>query len=57
MAQWKFMGHAESSLVLLGRIGGLSNKEIYSDSEAGDRNEVIVAATKAAPSPSPQPSN
>jgi len=47
MAQWKSMGHAWSSLMILGRIGGLSDDEIEKHLDAGDRGTVIAAATKA----------
>jgi hypothetical protein len=47
MARWKWMGHAWSSLMILGRIGGLSDEEIEKDLEAGDREMVIAAASKA----------
>ena len=43
MAQWKSMGHAWSSLMILGRIGGLSEEEIQKDLEQGNREKVIAA--------------
>jgi len=50
MAQWKNLGHAESYCVILGRIAGLPEKEIWSDFQDGKRAKIIAAAQKAGPS-------
>jgi hypothetical protein len=47
MARWKSMGHAMTSLIILGRIGGLPEEQIYKDADAGDREAIFAAATKA----------
>jgi len=48
MARWKSTGHAMTSFVILGRIAGLPDKEIFDDWEHGDREKVIAAAMKTA---------
>lgn len=48
MAQWKFLGHAWPSLMILGRIGGLTDDEIQNDLDHGHRDKVIAAAKTAA---------
>jgi len=48
MARWKNLGHAESSLMILGRIGGLSEEQISKDIEAGNRGAILAAAQKSA---------
>jgi len=48
MARWKDLGHATTSLTILGRIGGLSDSEISKDVESGNREVIIAAAKKAA---------
>ena len=48
MARWKSLGHAMSSLTILGRIGGLPDEQIYEDVEAGNREAIFTAARKAA---------
>lgn len=47
MAQWKLMGHAGPSLSILGRIGGLSEKQIERDIETGNRQAILSAAQHA----------
>jgi HEAT repeats len=47
MARWKLPGHAAPSLVMLGRIGGLSELQIQKDLETS-RQELILAAAKKA---------
>jgi hypothetical protein len=44
MAHWKFIGHAASSLTILGRIGRLSDEQTDKDLDAGNRERVIEAA-------------
>lgn len=44
MARWKSPGHAQPAFVLLGRIGGLTEAEIFRAWNAGDRQAVIEAA-------------
>lgn len=46
MAQWKSAGHANAALIILGRIEGLPDSEIYAASENEQRAEVITAAKK-----------
>jgi len=48
MARWKSMGHAWSSLVILGRIDGLSEEEIQKDLGQGNREKIITAARNTA---------
>jgi HEAT repeats len=50
MARWKSLGHAMSSLTILGRIGGLPDEVIYKNAEAGAREAIFAAVTKATPS-------
>ena len=47
MARWKYPGHAWSSIVILGRIGGLTDDEIQKDVDQGKREAVIRAAAPA----------
>ena len=47
MARWKLMGYARPSLMILGRIGGLSDEQIEKDLEAGNREAIIAAGRKA----------
>ncbi len=46
MARWKTLQHALPAYVLVGRIAGLSQEEIERAWTRGDRESVIVAATK-----------
>jgi hypothetical protein len=46
MARWKTLAHALPAYVLLGRIAGLSEKQIESDWSHGKREAVIRAALK-----------
>ncbi len=55
MASWKNLGHALSSLMILGRIGGLTDAEIQKNLDEGNREIIIVAATKHAKQQSPLP--
>jgi HEAT repeats len=48
MASWKYLGHAWYSLMILGRIGGLSDDEIQKDLEQGNSASVVAAAQKVA---------
>ncbi len=48
MARWKSLGHATSSLLVLGRLGGLSEDAIQKELDRGDKESVIGAALKAA---------
>jgi hypothetical protein len=45
MARWKSAGHAEPAFMILGRIGGLSEKAIHDALERGDR-ETVIARSK-----------
>jgi hypothetical protein len=44
MARWKSLGHALPALLLLGRIGGMSDEQIDSALDRGDRDAVMAAA-------------
>lgn len=46
MARWKILRHALPAYVLVGRIAGMSQEEIERAWNRGDREAVIVAATK-----------
>ncbi|MGC2829405.1 MAG: HEAT repeat domain-containing protein [Candidatus Acidiferrum sp.] len=48
MATWKNLGHAWYSLMILGRIGGLTDDEIQKDLDQGNRASVIAAAQEVA---------
>jgi hypothetical protein len=44
MANWKWLGHATNALMILGRMGGMSDEQIQQDLESGKRERVIAAA-------------
>jgi hypothetical protein len=44
MARWKSSDHAQASFILLGRVAGLPEAEIFSAWERGDRAKFIEAA-------------
>ena len=46
MARWQSPAHAASSIIIVGRIGGLSEEEIQSAQQRGDADRVIAAATR-----------
>jgi hypothetical protein len=48
MARWKAIAHAQASLFLLGRIGGMSEDDIQAAIDRGDREAIIFAGLKAA---------
>ncbi|HKS40131.1 MAG TPA: HEAT repeat domain-containing protein [Blastocatellia bacterium] len=48
MARWKDKGHAGASLYILGRIAGISDKEIFEAFDKNNREAIINAATKRA---------
>jgi len=48
MARWKNLGHAWSSLTIIGRIGGLTDDAIQKDVDSGHRENIIRAATLSA---------
>jgi hypothetical protein len=48
MARWKAIAHAQASLFLLGRIGGMSEDDIQAAIDRGDREAIISAGLKAA---------
>jgi hypothetical protein len=48
MARWKAIAHAQASLFLLGRIGGMSEDDIQAAIDRNDREAVISAGLKAA---------
>lgn len=47
MARWKSPGHAMFSLIILGRIAGIPEKDLF-ESVNNDREKVIAAATSSA---------
>jgi len=49
MARWKNPGHAWSSLLIVGRIGGLTEEEIQRDVDHGNQESVIRAASATPP--------
>lgn len=55
MARWKNLGHALYSLMILGRIGGLTDDEIQKNLDNGNRGNIIATATKPANQNSPLP--
>lgn len=48
MAAWKYLGHASSSLEILGRLAGLSDGTIQNALTRGDRMAIIATAKEAA---------
>jgi len=44
MASWKHLGHAWDALMILGRIGELTDEEIQKDLNQGNRASIIAAA-------------
>jgi hypothetical protein len=48
MANWKYLGHARFSLMILGRICGLTDAAIQKDLDQGNRARVIAAAQEVA---------
>jgi hypothetical protein len=46
MARWKSSGHAQASFILLGRIAGFPEDEIFAAWERGDRASFIESAVK-----------
>ena len=48
MARWKTPGHAQASIYVLGRIGGMSEPDIQAAVAKGDLETVISAGVKAA---------
>jgi len=51
MARWQSPGHALPGLVLLGRIAGMSDPEIFAAFQSGEREAVIEAALEGTASP------
>jgi hypothetical protein len=47
IAQWTNPGHAVAGIVMLGRMAGLSDADVFSMYERGERDKVIEAARKA----------
>jgi hypothetical protein len=54
MARWKAIAHAQASLFLLGRIGGMSEDDIQAAIDRGDRESIISAGLKAAAASAPK---
>ena len=46
MARWKSVGHATAALMILGRIGGMSDDAIGAAVTHGEREVIINAALK-----------
>lgn len=46
IAQWSNPGHAMAGIVMLGRMAGIADPEIYAMFERGDRDKIIEAARK-----------
>jgi hypothetical protein len=46
MAQWSNPGHAMAGVVILGRMAGIADPEIYAMYERGERDKIIAAARK-----------
>ncbi|HKQ77309.1 MAG TPA: HEAT repeat domain-containing protein [Blastocatellia bacterium] len=46
MARWKSSGHAQASFILLGRVAGFPEDEIFAAWEKGDRAAFVEAAIK-----------
>jgi hypothetical protein len=46
MARWKSEGHAFAACMILGRIGGLSEDAILQAIKSGNRESIILAATR-----------
>jgi hypothetical protein len=46
MARWKAMGHAAAALVILGRIAGVADQEIFAALESNRRAIIIEAAQR-----------
>jgi HEAT repeat protein len=47
MARWKSEGHASASIMILGRMVGMTDGAIIATATRGDREAIIDAATKA----------
>jgi HEAT repeats len=47
IAQWTNPGHAMAGIILLGRIAGMPDAEIFAAYERGERDKIIDAARKA----------
>jgi HEAT repeat protein len=47
IARWTNPGHAVAGVVMLGRIAGIPDKEIYAMYERGERDKIIEAARAA----------
>jgi hypothetical protein len=47
MARWKSEGHAMMAFLIVGRIAGLEDKEIFKAAGAAEREKVIARALKA----------
>ncbi len=46
MARWKTPGHADMFCTLLGRLAGMSEREISSDLQHGEKEKIIASALK-----------
>ena len=46
MAQWQNPGHAMAGIIMLGRIAGLPDADIFAMYEKGERDKIIAAARK-----------
>jgi hypothetical protein len=46
MAQWTNPGHAMAGIIMLGRMAGIADAEIFAMYEKGERDKIIAAAMK-----------
>jgi hypothetical protein len=46
MARWKNPGHATSALLILGRIAGVADQDVYTAVERGNRERIIAGARR-----------
>jgi hypothetical protein len=54
MARWKNLGHVWYALMILGRIGGLTDDEIQKNLDHGDRESMVAPAISPAKHESPR---
>jgi len=47
IAQWTNPGHAMAGIVILGRMAGMSDADIFAAYERGEKDKIIDAARKA----------
>ena len=47
IAEWTNPGHSMAGVMMLGRIAGIADADIYAMFERGERDKIIAAARKA----------